>query len=125
MRLLIQIASSSLAIIIANIFIDGFALETSLKSIAMVGTVLGLVNFFVRPILKFISFPLILLTLGLFTIIINTVILWGVDFVMAQITITGIIALIESGLIVSALNVFSSWITKKEEKQIKHRFVTD
>lgn len=35
------------------------------------GAVLGVLNFFVKPVLKIIGFPFILLSLGLFTLVIN------------------------------------------------------
>ncbi len=40
------------------------------------GIILGLLNVFVRPILKFLGFPFILLTFGLFMLVINAIILW-------------------------------------------------
>ncbi len=43
---------------------------------AVMAVVLGLVNIFIRPILKFLSCGLIVLTLGLFMLVINTFLLW-------------------------------------------------
>ena len=40
------------------------------------GTVVGLLNFIVKPILKAAAFPLIFFTAGLFMVVINTLILW-------------------------------------------------
>lgn len=40
------------------------------------GIILGLLNVFVRPILKLLGFPFILLTFGLFILVINAIILW-------------------------------------------------
>ena len=41
--------------------------------------VYGLVNLILGSVLKFLSFPLIFLTLGLFTLLINTFLLWVTD----------------------------------------------
>jgi putative membrane protein len=43
--------------------------------------VLGLVNVFIRPILKFLSCGLIILTLGLFTLVINAFLLWFASWI--------------------------------------------
>ncbi len=37
---------------------------------------LGLLNAFVRPVLAFLAFPITVLTLGLFTFILNAIIFW-------------------------------------------------
>jgi putative membrane protein len=43
---------------------------------AVMAAVLGLVNIFIRPILKFLSCGFIILTLGLFMLVINAFLLW-------------------------------------------------
>lgn len=45
------------------------------KGILLLALIIGLLNALVRPLLKFLTCPLIILTLGLFTIVINTVML--------------------------------------------------
>ncbi len=42
----------------------------------LVAVVLGILNALLRPILSFVSFPLIILTLGLFSFVINAAIFW-------------------------------------------------
>lgn len=61
---------SSLAVIIASFFIDGVSIEPWHWCV-VVAVVLGLLNTFVRPILKLLSIPINVLTLGLFTLVIN------------------------------------------------------
>lgn len=59
---------------------------TSMESFFWAGLVLGLLNLFVRPLLLFISLPLTLITLGLFTLVINTLLV-----IMTQHLISGLI----------------------------------
>lgn len=42
----------------------------------LAGSLIGFLNTFVRPLMKLLSFPLVLMTIGLFTIVINIVIFW-------------------------------------------------
>ena len=53
--------------------IDGTA---AWLAFAVMAVVLGLVNIFIRPILKFLSCGFIILTLGLFMLVINAFLLW-------------------------------------------------
>lgn len=47
-----------------------------MRTVLLVALVLGLVNAFIRPILAALSCGLIVLTLGLFMLVINTLMLW-------------------------------------------------
>ena len=53
----------------------GFSVEGDLQGLLVVAAVLGLINAFIRPILIFLTCPLVLLTLGLFTLVINALLL--------------------------------------------------
>ena len=56
--------------------------------------------------------PLIIITLGLFTLVINGLILWTVDYIFDFITIRDVTALLYSVIIISIVNIFVS-ATKK------------
>ena len=50
--------------------------NTSIPAILALAVVFGVVNALIRPLLKVLTCPLILLTLGLFTLVINTGLFW-------------------------------------------------
>jgi len=52
------------------VYVPGFHID-SIWSAVIAAIVFGLVNLFIGPILKFISFPLTILTIGLFSIVVN------------------------------------------------------
>ena len=66
----------------------------------LIGSVLGLINFFIKPILNAITLPLKILTLGLFGLIINMVIIWIVDILFPELLIVGLIPLFWTAIIV-------------------------
>lgn len=83
MRFLIRILINALAVWVAGLLLPGIAVTetggavTGNPTVDMVlaylfiGLIFGLVNALIRPVVKLLSLPLTILTLGLFTIIIN------------------------------------------------------
>ena len=79
MRLILRLAINAVALYVAvgTGWIPGIAAQnTEWWSFALLGLVFGAVNLLVRPILKLLTCPLILLTLGLFTLVINGALFW-------------------------------------------------
>lgn len=84
------------------------------------GIILGLLNVIVRPILKIFGFPFIILTFGLFILVINAIILWllekaihviGISWVSYDINGTVIFAIAVA--IFTVFNTIASALTKK------------
>jgi len=98
-----KIVSGVLGLWIAVNFIPGVDFTGSLKSLAVAGVLLGLVNFFVKPVLKLITLPLRMLTLGLFGIVINMAMVWAIDIFFAELVIVGVLPLFWTTLVVWGL----------------------
>lgn len=78
----------------------------AIKIIILAGIVLGFFNFFLKPIIKLITLPLRLITLGLFGLVINMAIIWVVDVIFTpELTIRGLWPLFWTGLLVWACNL--------------------
>ena len=65
----------------------GIPLTAKWQVILLLGVILGLLNIFAKPILKIIALPLRILTLGLFSLVINMILIWAVDLIFREITI--------------------------------------
>ena len=109
---IIRILGNSLALYIAYLFIPGFSVNGSWKEYLLAGAFLGLLNLIVKPVLKAISMPLIILTLGLFTLVINGLLLWTVDYIFNFVSIRDVTALLYAVVIITVVNLFVS-TTKK------------
>ena len=72
--ILVKLLINALALIITTLFVPGLHLAR-LSTALWAALVWGLVNMLIRPIFSFFTFPLQLLTLGLFTLIINALML--------------------------------------------------
>ena len=116
-RIILHIVANALAIIIANRFVPGFAFFGDSMDLLIASAVLGIVNSLIKPVLKFLAFPIIILTLGLFSVIINIALLYFVSYLLPSIQIDGFWAALWTVLIISLTNglIFSRGISKEEE----------
>jgi len=106
-RLLIRLAINAAAIWAAAYLIDGVALDTSQPiAVAGVAIVFGLVNALLKPIVKVLSFPFVLVTLGIFTLVINAALFGLTAFLTSALTVSGFWPALFGALTVS----FVSWL---------------
>lgn len=121
MKLLVRWFITGLALFAAAWLVPGITVEANAWTVyAVMAVILGLINAIVRPILKLLTCPLILLTLGIFVLVINGFTLWiasriaqswfGVGYY-----VDGFGAAFLGGLIVSVVSVILSALVKEEE----------
>jgi putative membrane protein len=83
--------------------------------------VLGLLNAFVRPVLLFLTLPLNILTLGLFTILLNAAIFFSVGYIIPPFVIRNYSWAILGSLLFSAFTTLLSWVFH-ERREVKTTF---
>lgn len=76
MGFLIRLAVTAAALWAAVYFVPGIDYDGSWPGLLVVALVFGLVNAVIRPILVALTCPLVLLTLGLFVLVLNGLMLW-------------------------------------------------
>ncbi|HEY0782723.1 MAG TPA: phage holin family protein [Thermoanaerobaculia bacterium] len=101
---MLQIVLNAVALWLAAHLVPGITYRGGLLQLLVAGLVLGLVNLIVRPIVTFLSLPLILLTLGLFYIVINGFLLWFAAHFMPGLHIAGCLPAILGGLLIALFN---------------------
>jgi putative membrane protein len=104
MRFIARIVANSLGILLAGLIIPGFVFSGSFVNLLFAGLVLSLSNATIRPLLKFFSFPLLIITLGLFTVVINMVVLKIADYFSDALNISSVGALFWGTLLISIIN---------------------
>lgn len=121
-KLLFHIIFGTLGIFLAAKFVPGVEFTGSIKTLLIIGVVFGLINFFIKPILKAIALPLRILTLGLFSLVINMGLVWLVEILFPRdLEIKGLIPLFWTTVIIWALNfIFGLYNPKKRKKQINN-----
>ncbi len=109
-RFLGNIIVGFLALYLATLLVPGVeaqgSFEEQLKILFFAGVVLGLVNFFIKPIVNLITFPLRLITFGLFSLVVNMGMVWLVDIFFPKLIIPGLGELFWTGLIAWILSLF-------------------
>jgi putative membrane protein len=75
MKLLLTFLATAASLWVAVWLVDGLEFDGEWYQFMIVAAIMGLTNMFVKPILKLFSLPLIVLTLGLFLLIVNALVL--------------------------------------------------
>jgi putative membrane protein len=76
MRFLVRLLVNAFALWVAVQIVPGISYEGPWAKLLLVALVFGLLNALVRPLLLLLSCPMLILTLGLFTLVINALVLW-------------------------------------------------
>lgn len=74
-RIFIKWLINTIAIMLAIKFVPGITFSGEWWGILLTGVIFGLVNTFIRPLIKFFTLPLLIFSLGLFTFVINAAML--------------------------------------------------
>ncbi|MBU2025615.1 MAG: phage holin family protein [Patescibacteria group bacterium] len=116
MQTIIQIISNALAVSISAYLLPGLDFSGSWWQLMLAGAILGIINTFIKPILKLIFSPFILITLGLFTVVINTSLLILVALIVPGLSISGFWPAFWGVIIISLTNyAINTIIGYKEE----------
>jgi putative membrane protein len=87
MKFLLRWGCNAIAIYAAVKLLPGLSFTGAWWQLCLVALILGLLNALVRPVLKLLTCPLILLTLGLFVLVINAGMLWLTAVIAARLGI--------------------------------------
>lgn len=105
MRALLQIVLNGVAVLVAAKLVPGIVYTGTLPALLLVGLVIGLINLIVKPIVTFFSFPLILLTLGLFYLLINGLMLYLAAWILpGYLQVQGCLPAVLGGLVMALVN---------------------
>jgi putative membrane protein len=108
MKLFFHWLVSALAIAIAAYLVPG-VLVTPLGAV-VAAIVLGALNLFIRPLVILLTLPINILTLGLFSLVINALLVWLAASIVPGFTIAGFWPAFFFALVLSIVNwVFSLW----------------
>ena len=126
-KFILRLAINAIALYLAVLILPGrIELRDSFVSIIWLALIFGLVNALFRPLLKFLTCGLIMLTLGLFTLVINTFLFW-LTSVIGQSFGVGLIInepvwwnSFLGAVIVSIVSVVMTLILKDELKGKRH-----
>jgi len=109
--LLVNLIVSTLAVIISAYILPGVKVDGFLTAI-VVAVILGAINMFIKPILLLLTLPLNILTLGLFTFIINALLVLLVSSLVPGFKVSGFLWALIFSLVLSIVSAFLNSLAK-------------
>jgi len=105
---LIRMVISAMGLWIASELVPGMEI-TGMGTLVAAAFLLGIVNAVVRPLIVIVTFPITIVTLGLFLLVINAAMLGLVAWLLDGFMLDGFLAAVAGSLVVSATGWFASW----------------
>jgi len=95
-KIIIGVVLNALAMYLVTKFFHDIQYTGGMVFFVVSGAVIGVLNTFVKPLMKLLSFPLVLMTVGLFTLVINAIIFWLTVKVVNAMSIADVTVVISS-----------------------------
>lgn len=93
-----------LAVIVAGYLVPDLVRYSDLGQVALFAIVLALLNAIIRPVLLLVTCPINLLTLGLFTLVVNALMFWLAGLLTGGVSVEGFLGAFVGALIVSVVS---------------------
>ncbi|MEW5805499.1 MAG: phage holin family protein [Patescibacteria group bacterium] len=114
-RILLRLIANFVGLQLAINYIAGVFFGGSFMDLAKAATIITLLNLLVKPFLEFILAPFVFITLGLFGLVINALMLWLTTYWAPQLTFSGYGALLWTTLIITFINYLFDIVEKAKE----------
>jgi putative membrane protein len=109
-----RVLATAVAVLLASNFIPGIEINADppLVPALIFALILGILNAFLRPILLLLTLPLNILTLGLFTLVVNAIVFWLASQVGGGVRVDNFPAAFLGALLVSVVSFVASRVLK-------------
>ena len=119
--LITKLAINALALIVVDAIFQGIWFDNDKATIAA-AVVLSLVNTYLRPLVVVLTLPINVLTLGLFTLVINALMLELVSWVIPSFHVEGFWTAVGGALVISIISFLLNWFLKPDSVRVQiHR----
>ena len=109
-NLIIRLFVNAVALWVAARLVSGIELSGEFGPVLLVAAVFGLVNALLRPLVMLLSIPFVILTLGLFTLVINALMLMLTAALVGSLSVRGFLAALWGSLLISLVSLLFSLI---------------
>ena len=120
MPFLVRLLVNAAALWVATRLVPGVSYDGGALPLLGVALVFGVVNAFLRPVAKILTFPLILVTLGIFALVINGLMLWLTSSLSSALGlgfhVNGFWAAFWGGLVVSVVSTMLSILVAEPKR---------
>lgn len=122
-RLILHILANAAALYITVYLLKGdFIVTGSWKGYIIAALIFGLLNGLIKPILKIVTLPVVFITAGLFTLVINMFLVWFAKYFLSVVQFEdvalqisgGWVTYLYAGIILAIANMIIHWLLKKD-----------
>jgi putative membrane protein len=113
MKLILRWLINAIALLVVTQLVPGFSVASFYYAL-IAALVLGLVNAVIRPILIVLTLPLNILTLGLFTFVINAALIWFVSTFVKGFEVAGFLPALLAAIILWAAACVTNYLIKSK-----------
>lgn len=103
-RFLLRWFVNGLGLWIAQRLLDSVNFDESISTVIWAGLVLSLVNAVIKPLIVIFTLPAVLLSLGLFMIVINGMVVWIASYFYGPLEVTSFGGAVLAGLVIGLVN---------------------
>lgn len=100
---------NAVALLFVAYVVPGFGVATFYTAL-IAALVLGLVNALIRPLLFILTLPVTILTLGLFTFVINALMIWLVSTIVKGFEVSGFVPAILAAVVLWIISLITNWL---------------
>jgi len=120
-RIVAHIIANAIALYFVGIILDGnFVITGGWKGYLIAALIFGILNSIVKPILKILSLPFVLISAGLFIFVINMFLVWFAKYALDVLQFEGVLIVIKgfftyliAGFLIALFNMVIGWLLKK------------
>jgi putative membrane protein len=114
---LIRLFVNALALAFAAWLLDGIEMSGGFFDVLLVALVFGLLNAILKPILLFFSIPLLILTLGLFALVVNAVMLMVTARLLDDFAVSGFWSALFGSVVISIVTMLLGGALKDGDRR--------
>jgi putative membrane protein len=112
MGALVRLIVTAISVVVAGYLFPEQVRVGDLGSVLLFALVLGFLNMLVRPVLVLLTLPITVLTLGLFTLVVNAAVFWLATQIPVGVTVDGFTGAFLGALVVSVVSFVLSNLTR-------------
>ncbi len=106
MNLILQLLGTAVAVYLTVNFVPGISVTGGLTTIGILALVWSVIAMVIRPVLQVLTFPITIITFGLFAFVLNAVLFWAMEWVVPGFDVQGFIPALLGAIVLSVANWF-------------------
>ncbi len=115
-RLIVRLFINAIALWVAATYINGIYLDGDVVNVLIVAAIFGIINALIKPIIDLFTCPFYLLTLGLFTLIVNALMLMLTGTLSSgRLSVDGFWSAFLGGIVISLVSMLLSLFLSRDE----------